>query len=757
MNMVYESYEYGELPDSLKKAVLALLFKKGDPNLLSNYRPISLTNYDYKIIAFTLAKRLQKVIKKLVSKDQTAYIQNRFIGCNIRTICDIIENADIYNIPGLIVCLDFEKAFDTLEWDFLFKTLEKYNFGKNFIKWIKTLYTDPRIIVKNNGWMSREIEIKRGVRQGCPISALLFILCVEMLSIAIKDDKNIKGYVIDETELKVVQHADDSTLLLSSKESVKIAVRKIDEFTSVSGLKLNINKTEGIWIGTYKGSENIYEGISFKNEPIKCLGIYIGNDIKQCEQRNWQSKLNDFQKTLESWKTRKLSLFGKVQVVNSLAISKLVYNFSILPVSDERIKEIQKLVTNFIWNKKDRIKRLTVIGNKNQGGLGLVDIESKILSLKAAWVPRIFNSESSWTHFPKALAKDKGFNIEDFIRTNWALNKECVGMPQFYIDIFTAFHRCKTYHEVVCLNEFEFFNEPIWLNRRYMNKNACLYCKNWIQSGFIYVKDVFDNNGNFICEKECLQRLKQTNNWISEYSLVKKILMKTAKTLDTTIVNHVNMNKKLFFYFNDSFIKITDQKSKFFYKILVNVRFKKPDIQHFWAKQFNIENNYHIWKTIYENKVIAEKYKKFAEFNYKMLHNILPCGKLVNKWNKSVSARCVYCNEDETIKHIYYDCNRVNNIWRLLGKVLKMNIQWKHLVIGYIEESQITIFRNKIFTVILYSIFSQWVEFSEEPKKFRDLNLYTGIIKNLIFYNRVYKLTENHIMGKLYDTLLENL
>ena len=185
MNMVDESFKKGELPNSMKRAIISLLFKKGNSMFLKNYRPISLTNYDYKIIAFTLAKRLQKVIKKLVSNDQTAYIKNRFIGCNIRIICDIIENANIFDKPGIAICLDFEKSFDTLEWNFLFKTLEKLNFGENFIRWIKTLYTDPRILIKNNGWLSNEIKIERGVRQGCPISALLFILTVELLALSI--------------------------------------------------------------------------------------------------------------------------------------------------------------------------------------------------------------------------------------------------------------------------------------------------------------------------------------------------------------------------------------------------------------------------------------------------------------------------------------------------------------------------------------------------------------------------------------------
>ena len=337
MQMVDESSIEGELPDSLKKAILALLFKKGDHQMLKNYRPISLSNYDYKIIAFTLATRLQQVIKKLVNNNQSAYIKKRFIGCNIRLISDIIDHANLFDLPGIILCLDFEKAFDSLDWNFMFKILEKFNFGNNFIKWIKILYTDPKIEIKNNGWLSREISLSRGVRQGCPISALLFILAVEVLAISINDNKNIKGYKIGDQEIKIVQHADDSTLLLRDKNSIKEAINSVKIFSEITGLKLNIDKTEGIWTGSLKDNEKIYYNICFDKDTIKCLGIYIGNDKPKCEEKNWESKLKNFEKILESWKRRKLTLFGKVQVINSLAISQLVYNFTLLNVPGDII------------------------------------------------------------------------------------------------------------------------------------------------------------------------------------------------------------------------------------------------------------------------------------------------------------------------------------------------------------------------------------------------------------------------------------
>ena len=137
-------------------------------------------------MAFVLANRLHKILNKIISTDQTGFIRERFIGQNIRLIQDIIHNSKLHHNAGMILFLDFEKAFDSIEWDFIFLALERMNFGENFINWIKSLYSNPTASIKNNGWKSRNFDIYRGVKQGCPLSALLFTISVEMLSSRIK-------------------------------------------------------------------------------------------------------------------------------------------------------------------------------------------------------------------------------------------------------------------------------------------------------------------------------------------------------------------------------------------------------------------------------------------------------------------------------------------------------------------------------------------------------------------------------------------
>ena len=119
-------------------------------------------------------------------------VKNRYLLISARCIIDIIKYCKDFNKPGAILCLDFKRAFDTLDWKFLFGCLRKYNFGDNFIKWIRIWYNKPSFSVKNNGWISKEAIMDRGVRQGCAVSALLFILAVEFLATEIKREKTIK-------------------------------------------------------------------------------------------------------------------------------------------------------------------------------------------------------------------------------------------------------------------------------------------------------------------------------------------------------------------------------------------------------------------------------------------------------------------------------------------------------------------------------------------------------------------------------------
>jgi hypothetical protein len=144
-------------------------------------------------------------------------------------------------------------------------TLKRFGFNDSFVNWVKTLYTDIQTCVINNGWISEMFRNTRGIRQGCPLSAPLFVLSVEIKALRIRHNKNIKGFQVKIDEInhgiKISQLADDTTLFFNSKTEIPLALNEIEIFGSFSGLIMNKDKTEGLWIGKLKHCKDKVGGI----------------------------------------------------------------------------------------------------------------------------------------------------------------------------------------------------------------------------------------------------------------------------------------------------------------------------------------------------------------------------------------------------------------------------------------------------------------------------------------------------------------
>ena len=375
-------FELGQMSNSQKQAIITLIDKKGrDRMFLENWRPISLINVDSKIATKVIANRIKNVLPSVIHANQSGFMKGRFIGETARSILDIIAHTESLQLPGVLLFIDFEKAFDSIEHEFLYKALECFNFGPSFIKWIQTFYNNLSSCVLNNGFFSSPFQLERGVRQGDPLSPYLFLIAIEIMAISIRTNENIEGIKIGEDETRSLLYADDMTATLANISSVEKVIQILNDFEKCSGLKMNLSKTKAMWVGKNKNSLETPLGLEWCT-GVKTLVIHFSCDQEQVMKQNFQDRLNEVQKMINLWKLRGLSLFGNVTIIKSFLIPKLLYVSSIIETPPEIIKQMEKMIYKFLWKGPDKVTRLSVINSLENGGLNLIDLELHIIRIR---------------------------------------------------------------------------------------------------------------------------------------------------------------------------------------------------------------------------------------------------------------------------------------------------------------------------------------------------------------------------------------
>jgi exonuclease III len=491
LNSINQAFTLGELNTTQKHGVITLLPKKGkDPLQLKNWRPISLLNQDYKLIAKCIALRIKKHLKSLIHNDQTGFMKGRYIGENINKILSIMEYVDKEDIPAIVASVDFEKAFDSMERTFILKTLQKFNFGPSLINWVKILYNKTVSCVLNNGWTTKAFELHRGVRQGCPLSPYLFILAAEALSCYIRKSSGIKGITVKGEEHKISQFADDTCLFLKyDVRTLDNTLQAFDQFKEISGLTVNYDKTELFPIGAIKESElPLYSRRNIKWSPkgIKILGIHITHNKKELLLKNYKQIVSKLDNIIKIWKRRSLTLHGKVQVIKAHLQSQLVYQLSVLPSPPKALLDkIQKTLYQYLWdNKPDKIKRTVILNTRDKGGLSMPDIRHQNTALKISWIQRILrNPDSAWASCALATFPKGGLQI---LRGNISARdlQQCELLPtnKFWSEVLSkwADYSFKGEH---MLEENEVNSQPLWYNSHIKIQRKVVFYKKWQSVG----------------------------------------------------------------------------------------------------------------------------------------------------------------------------------------------------------------------------------------------------------------------------------
>ena len=722
--LVLNSLNYAFATDRMSQdqriGIITLIPKKDKVRtILKNWRPISLLTVDYKLIAKCLAKRLEKVLPKIVSQSQYAYIKDCYIGENVRAVSDINDYLKNKKQTGIILQIDFEKAFDSVNWKFMDFVLNNFGFGETFKKWVKIMYSDISSAVLNNGNITKFFSLYKGVRQGCPLSAILFILIAETLALILNNRPDIRGIKIENNEVKILQFADDTNILIENKESIPKVLKVLKFFHKISGLKINVDKTIAFQIGiNQQNFAGRTYGLNWVNDNITLLGLTLVDDENENYTLNFYKRIQSIKSLTQIWSQRSLSLKGKITVINSLLIPKLLYPSTNVCIPNKVYDEVDSLLFKFLWdNKPAKIRKNVIIRMIEEGGLKMPDFRTKVKSWKCLWVKRIdygINKNSLWMTIMNALfPKHCSIFLVCKSRVSNNFLESLEDVPKFYKDILSIWAELKNFSPVE--NSKDILNECIWANKYITIENKSIVWKKWIDKNIMYVYDLLNDENSFKTPQQFLSECNLKTNFLEVLQIKQALPGHWRASLRETNFNKETINRKIFVKLNDRSRPIQKIKSKELYQTLLQ---KLSDAQAKPAGQLKWENELNIpadsFKSIYKLPFSCCSFTKYQSFQYKIIHRIIACNHWLFKMNIHLTGLCSFCDKDDTLQHHFIHCPQTlifwksfYNWWNNLNVFRIPGPDIKKILFGYLELNKFLSAINYMLLIAKYHIYKQ--------------------------------------------------
>ena len=694
----------GKLSVEKRRGILTLIPKK-DKNrlLLKNWRPLTLLNTDYKIIATIIATRLKGSLPIIINDDQTGYIKGRFIGTNIRLIEDIIVFTELNRVTGILLTIDFEKAFDSIKWSFIIKSLNAFGFGEKLQSYVKTMYNNISTAVVNNGFISSWFSPEKGVRQGCPLSPYLFIISVEILACYIRQNREIRGIRVGNTEIKISQLADDTSCFIGDESSLVHLINAFKLYKGSSGLGINVDKTSARCLGGYVPSMPDLLKLKWTQAPVETLGIIVTGNEKDHLTYNFRPKIVKMKHLLNSWKCRNLSLKGKITVVNTLALSKLIYLCSILHTPDEVYVEVKKIITDFLWDGKvAKIAYNTLTMGIEDGGLKLVDLKTKVKSLSASWIKRFIDSHYSakYKAFPKLI-----YNTND-LSFYFSCNQDTKSLAvKFYENIHNIWSKMSMLSNP---SKPIIINQTIWYNRYITIQNKPYLWQKWKDAGIIKIGDLICDD-RFFSAAELSQRYNIQINFLEALQIKQSLPFTWRKILQ--VQQNCDILNDIVYCVKGEVRAMSKENTKNLYKFFNDENRAEPTCINKWNEIFP-ELTTQYWKDVFIRTFHISRETRMQSFQFCILHRSIPCQKRLYEQKITDSRDCRACGMEDNLQHFFVSCNYVRQFWGSLKLWLHINlgydlsVQEKDIIFGIVVSDDVSIVLNYIILHAKYYIYA---------------------------------------------------
>ena len=644
-------------PETKNTSVMTLIYKeKGEIYLLENYRPISLLNVDVKILTKILTNRLKYVLPSIIHASQTA-VFGRKIDETVHMIRDLIDIANKEDTGAAFIFLDQEKAFDRVNHQFLYKTMEAFGIGDTFINWIKVIYSNATSILNINGFLSAKIRLNRGVRQGCPLSALLYVLVIEVLAIQLRLNPNIVGFQVGGEKIVSAHYVDDAIITILQNRCFKEVIKDLAQYEQASGAKINYKKTKGLWTGSWKGRADTPMDIKWTSENVENLGIFFGNDNPALH--TFQKIIPKVNSQLAYWRQFKISVIGKARIVDMFVLSKLCYAAKFYTIPTHYTTELQKSIFNYINqpNKTVTVKQAEMWKIKLEGGIKLINIKIKSEAFKIMWLIELLTKDNlkiSMNIFDRLIGnqianiRGKDLMFLELPLVKRRIEREKKIQSQFYPEAIVAFAGLETKKAVLTIRDEHLFHNPIFT--RYNGKPIPLakyYKENNIYTyGQLLDEDIKKEN-NLPYNKVLTGRLYNTN--VAEHIPKEHTLIPTSATRSLTFkeLTHRIIYEELIFRIST----LHGSQVKWIDRIANPIRW--DDV---WRAVHNTlathQTKTTIWQQLHLNFYTTYKY---------------------NTWHqKKGVGKCPLCHEIPTdVYHIILHCPYTVNLWNEIEPILK--------------------------------------------------------------------------------------